>query len=81
MAVGGAWIARFGMNGRAITNEPKMSLAGAVRGADGQNVGALGDSAGSLWIAGFEPGLTALSAPATWANGSALGCGAVQRSC
>ena len=47
MAVGGAGMAWLGMNGRAITNEPEMSSAGAVRGADGQNVATLGDSAGS----------------------------------
>ena len=65
LAVGGAGMARCGMNGRAITKEPEMSSAGALRGADGQNVATLGGSAGSLWLAGFEPGPTALSAPAT----------------
>jgi hypothetical protein len=65
LAVGGAGKSRFGMNGGAITNEPEMSSAGAGRGADGQNVAALGVAAGSLWLAGFEPGPTALSAPAT----------------
>jgi hypothetical protein len=51
-----------------------MSLAGAVRGADGQNVAALNRSVGTLWMAGFGTKLTALSAPATSAQRWALGC-------
>jgi hypothetical protein len=42
-----------------------MSLAGAVRGADGQKVATLDGSAGSLWMAGFDSRLAAPSAPAT----------------
>lgn len=31
-----------------------MCLAGAVQGADGQNVATLGSSAGTLWVTVFD---------------------------
>ncbi len=65
LAIGGAGKPRFGRSCGAITNVPEMSLAGALRGADGQNVAARGDAACSLWMAGLDPRPTALSAPAT----------------
>ena len=65
MAVGGAGSTRFGMSGWAITKETLVSSAGAWHNADGQNVATLDGSAGNLWMAVFDTGPTALSAPAT----------------
>jgi hypothetical protein len=56
---------RFRRTFAAVTEETEMTSAGAVHGAEGQNVAARGDSAGSLWMAGFDTRPTALSAPAT----------------
>jgi hypothetical protein len=56
---------QFGRPFAAVTKETEMTSAGAWRDAEGQNVAARGVSAGSLWMAGFDTRLTAVSAPAT----------------